>query len=84
MRSFGVRVFLVPPGNWQRVALIIPLILGVTFSAFLSMFWLFFPEKQRQDFLTLNSTFVEWAKVIAGTPPSPPALPPVEDSAELR
>jgi hypothetical protein len=75
-------MFVVPPGNWQRVALIIPLVLGVTFSALFSLLWLFFPEKQRQDFLALNRTFVEWAKVIAGTPPSPPALPPVDDDAD--
>jgi hypothetical protein len=72
-------VFVISPGNWQRVALIIPLILGVLLTAPGWLFWLLLPEKQRKDFLALNGTFVEWAKVIAGTPPSPPALPPVED-----
>jgi hypothetical protein len=82
-------VLVFPPGNWRRVALIVPLILGVLLTAPGWVLWLFLPAKQRQDFLALNGKFIEWAKVIAGTPPSPPPLPPVEgdadaDRAELR
>src|SRR5216684_3225494 len=55
--GFGVLLF--PPGNWQRVALIVPLILGVLLTAPGWVLWLFLPAKQRQDFLALNGKFIE-------------------------